>query len=76
MTESISLRAAAATLSVCERTIKRLGEKGLLSAFKVGSSIRITKKSIDSYVAHMILVYSEEHGIINLDDSDGLKVTQ
>ncbi len=70
MSESLSVKAAAATLSVSERTVERMIEDGRLAAFKIGRSIRVTRRSIDSYVRHMILVYQEEHGIINPTQGD------
>jgi excisionase family DNA binding protein len=70
MSESISILAASKMLSISDRTVERMIEDGRLSAFKIGRSVRVTRRSIDSYVKHMVLVYAEQNGIINSTQGD------
>lgn len=48
--EIFTVPQTAAYLKVCDKTVRRLIDKKILTASKVGSSWRIQKKDIDFYL--------------------------
>lgn len=47
----LSIREVVATLGVCERTVRRLIERGDLPSHRVGRSVRLSTADLRAYVA-------------------------
>jgi len=46
----VDVRGAAKMLGVCERTIRNLTNRGVLSAIKLGSSVRYSREALIDFV--------------------------
>ena len=60
MKESFRIDETAEYLGVCERTIRRLINKGELPAFRIGRSLRIRKKDLQQFLRRQLLEFQDE----------------
>ncbi len=62
MKRLLTVDEAAEILSCHPKTIRRLLAAGKLEGGKIGSSVRITSKSLDTYIDKIIQSYQLENG--------------
>lgn len=63
MKRNLQVSEAAEMLSCSRRSIYRLLERGEITGFKIGSSLRITSESLHAFRNRAVALYQEENGI-------------